>query len=625
MAGGRGGRPVQAFSNAGIAPVNRNAVYPTDYSNRRPLTRAERTNFLETSRYEDVVSFIDSLKLLGAQIATGSIGTTTQGRAIPYVIASRPLVHNAEEAKRLNRPIVYIESNIHSGEVEGKETMLSMLRELVFQKTPNVLDSLVLVVVPDYNADGNENVGKESRLGSQDGPVLTGTRENSQGINLNRDYVKAEAPETRGSFAMFNAWDPDVFIDNHTTDGSMFGYALTYSPPLNPAAISTMAFTMDTLLPAVRRNVLTRERMQMFDYGNYNGGAPTGEGGEGGGGGAGGRAGGRGRGGAAGGAAGAGAAGGGAAGGGAAGAGGGAARGGGGRGAPAAPGGIRAWRTYEDTPRYGTNYYGLRGRIAILSEAYSHDPFLTRIKSNYAFVGEILSLVAANREKIMDISHEADRKTIAGGTTPSAAPLVALRTTMTRHPRTADIIVEDLGRLADTAQKLPGVARGYQRINKFHTEPMQIFDRFEATLERRMPVAYAFGPEQRSLVAQLALHGVSVEQLADTLSVRAERFVVDSVIKAPRPFEANAVILHNTVRLEGRWESAPQTLRSGTYIVREGQPLGVLAMFLLEPESSDGLATWNFLDAWLEVGKSYPVLRVTEPFNTNAPLRQVKN
>jgi hypothetical protein len=280
---------------------------------------------------------------------------------------------------------------------------------------------------------------------------------------------------------------------------------------------------------------------------------------------------------------------------------------------------MRAWRTYDHTPRYGTNYYGLRGRISVLSEAYSHDPFLTRIKSNYAFVGELLSLLAANRDEIMTISREADRKSTFGGTTPAAAPYVALRSEFTRHPRTMDIIVEDLGRLADTTQKLPGVARGFQRINKFHTEPMLIVDRFTPTLERRVPIAYAFGVEQKALVAQLAMHGVFVEQLADTLSVKAERFIIDSVVRAPRPFEG-----HNEVRLEGRWSAAPFTLPTGTYIVREAQPLAVLAMYLLEPESDDGLATWNYLDPWLAPGQNYPVIRVVEPFNTNAPLRPAK-
>ncbi|MDE3150661.1 MAG: peptidase M14 [Gemmatimonadota bacterium] len=552
---GRGPGPVREREGA-VAPVNIHAVYPTDFSHRRPLTRAERTNFMETSHYDDVLAFVDSLKTLeSTQISTGDIGKTSEGREIPYVVASRPLVRNAAEAKRLNRPVVYIQANIHAGEVEGKEAILAMLRELTADKAPNVLDSLVLVVVPIYNADGNEKFGHQEQLRpSQDGPEMVGQRANGQGLDLNRDYVKADAPETRASLRMFDTWDPDVFVDLHTTDGTYHGYALTYAASLSPAAKYTGPFTMDTLLPAVRRNLLARERIQTFDYGNLE----------------------------------------------------------------TPPGMPKGWYTYDSRPRYGTNYYGIRGRISVLSEAYSHDPFRTRIASTYAFVGELLSLLAANKDEILAVTHEADRKTIVGGTTPANAPYVSLRATYTRHPRYADIILEDLAKLPDSTEKLPGVKRGYRRIGKFHTERLPVYDRFESTLDRRMPVAYVFGPEQKALVDRLRLHGVFVEQLADSLPVRAERFAIDSVIRNPQEYQG-----HHEVRLEGLWSSLAVTLPPGTFVVREAQPLALLAMYLLEPESDDGFATWNIMDDWIGPGRNYPVLRVVEPFAVNAPLRPV--
>ncbi len=266
---GQGPGPARRDEGA-VSAVNIHAVYPTDFSNRRPLTRAERTNFQETSHYADVLAFIDTLKSMESdQIFTGDIGKTSEGREIPYVVASRPLVRTAAEAQRLNRPIVYIQADIHAGEVEGKEAMLSMLRELTDDKAPNVLDSLVLVVVPIYNADGNEKFGHQEQLRpSQDGPEMIGQRANGQGLDLNRDYVKADAPETQASLRMFDTWDPDVFVDLHTTDGTYHGYALTYAASLSPTAMYTGPFTMDTLLPAVRRNLLARERIQTFDYGN---------------------------------------------------------------------------------------------------------------------------------------------------------------------------------------------------------------------------------------------------------------------------------------------------------------------------------------------------------------------
>src|SRR5205814_8640769 len=98
---------------------------------------------------------------------------------------------------------------------------------------------------------------------------LVGVRANAQNLGLNRDYVKAEAPETRASLAMFNTWDPDVFVDLHTTDGSFHGYALTYSPSLSPAAVFGGFYARDSLLPVLRERMRSRHGFEIFDYGNF--------------------------------------------------------------------------------------------------------------------------------------------------------------------------------------------------------------------------------------------------------------------------------------------------------------------------------------------------------------------
>jgi murein tripeptide amidase MpaA len=191
--------------------------------------------------------------VLRAPLSFGSIGKTSEGRDIPYVIASRPLVSTASEAKQLGRPIVYVQGNIHAGEVEGKDALLALIRDLAFSSKPNVLDSIVLIAVPIYNADGNERFAPQSvNRTEQNGPEMVGVRPNAQNLDLNRDYVKAEAPETRASLTMFNTWDPDVFVDLHTTDGSFHGYALTHSPYFIPAAVFGGVYARDPLLPVLR-------------------------------------------------------------------------------------------------------------------------------------------------------------------------------------------------------------------------------------------------------------------------------------------------------------------------------------------------------------------------------------
>ena len=486
------------------------------------------------------MAFIDSLQKLGAPIAVGSIGKTTQGRDIPYVIASRPLVRTPQEARRLGRPIVYVQGNIHAGEVEGKEALQALLRDLVFEQKRNVLDSVVFMAIPIYNADGNEAVGPQERnRPSQNGPQLVGGRASAQELNLNRDYVKAEAPETRASLAMFNAWNPDVFVDLHTTNGSYHGYALTYSPPLNPAG-PLASYTQTVWLPLLRERMRARHSFETFDYGNFLTderalAAPT----------------------------------------------------------PAAEG----WATYDHRPRYSTNYYGMRNGVAILSEAYSHDPFARRVAATDAFVREILSLSAERGAEVKRL-----RATAAA---QGAGQVVPIRSQLTRSPVVADVVVEDVVATGDSSRTEPGVPRGRRRTGNFRTVKMPVYDRFDPTLNVSVRRGYVVSAGYQPLIDLLIAHGISVERVAAPRVLTLERFTVDSVIRAARPFEG-----HNEERVTGRWSPVTESVPAGSYFVRADQPLGRLAVYLLEPESDDGALAWNHFSGMAR-GSVLPVARAS--------------
>jgi hypothetical protein len=520
---------------------------------RGPRTRAERTNYLETSTYADVVSFVDSLKAMGAPITVSELAKSPGGRTLPLVIASRPRVSTPAEARRLNRPIVYLQANIHAGEVEGKEAVLALLREWSFGKTPNVLDSLVVVVIPIYNADGNEKLADQARnRGSQLGPAMIGERPNGAGLDLNRDYVKAEAPETRGALAAFNAWKPDLFMDLHTTNGSYHGYALTYSQSLHPAA-PLAPFTIDTLLPEMRRRMKARHNFEVFPYGNFTAAD--------------------------------------------------------GREAITAAT-KSAWVTYEHKPRFGTNYYGLRGGISILSEAYSHDPFERRVASTRAFVQEILSYVSERRPQILARVKAGTAASTFAVRTPAAGKAVAVRSRFWSRPDTQPVLVERLERVADSTQRTePGVPLGVRRTGEIAPQRMPVVDRFEAALTRTPTSGgYVFDASFTAVADLLKLHGIAVTTLSAPRQVSVDVFQVDSVAKSGRPFQG-----HQEVSLTGAWRTESRTLPAGTFVVRSGTPRDLVAMLLLEPESDDGLVTWNHFDAALAKGKDAPVSRLKTP------------
>ena len=302
-------------------------------------TRPERTDFRETSSHDDVIRFLDTLASTTSDIRVGTLATSTEGRRVPYVVAARPLPSGPAEAHRTGKPIIYLQANIHGGEVEGKEAAQMLLRDLTRGPLRTLLDSVVLLVVPIYNVDGNERMGPgERNRPGQNGPAQVGQNTNGQGLNLNRDYVKLEAPETRGAVQLIGKWDPDILVDLHTTNGSYHGYILTYAPGLNPNTNPAADFVAARFLPEIRERMQRRHRQRTFPYGNFRSQDPDSL--------------------------------------------------------------MLGWETYDARPRFGTNWMGLRGRLGVLSEGYSNADFKSRILATYNFVTEVLRLAGEQRATI---------------------------------------------------------------------------------------------------------------------------------------------------------------------------------------------------------------------------------
>jgi len=312
-----------------------------------PKTVAETSNYLSTSRYEDVMAFVSEIQNLDPDVRVETFATTNEGRALPLVIAGPPGVVDPRSAKSSGLPVVFIMANIHAGEVEGKEAALMLLRDLVTTHR-KLRDDLVVLVAPIYNADGNENISTNHRT-TQNGPANgVGVRENAQGLDLNRDYMKLETPEARGLVnEVLDRWDPLVTVDLHTTNGSYHGYQLTYSPTLNPnAADDVIGFARDTLLPDIRERMKKRHGKETYFYGNFVDQLTP----------------------------------------------------------------EKGWYTFDSRPRFGNNYVGLRNRFVILSEAYSYIDFRARVEVTYEFVHEILAAVESNGRKMQRIAARADEQ-----------------------------------------------------------------------------------------------------------------------------------------------------------------------------------------------------------------------
>jgi dipeptidyl-peptidase 4 len=234
-------------------------------------TVAERTGFRATARYDDVVGWCQEFAKAVPNAHLGELGRSAEGRSIPLLILADPPVRTAQAATRSGKLVCLIIGNIHASEVCGKEALPMLMREHFSNPHPPLLKDVILAVAPVYNADGNERVSKTSRPG-QAGPADgTGQRSNARGLDLNRDFMKLEAPETQALVRFLNEWNPHLFIDTHTTNGSYHRYSITYDGPKNPATDPRIIdFMRKTLFPEVSAGFKDHTGLDAFYYGNFN-------------------------------------------------------------------------------------------------------------------------------------------------------------------------------------------------------------------------------------------------------------------------------------------------------------------------------------------------------------------
>jgi hypothetical protein len=328
-------------------------------------TRPETTGYRETSRYDDVTALLGAVTRSRAgsarRMRVTPLGYSSEGRMLPLVVVGNVADATPEAVRRSGLLRVYVQGNIHAGEVEGKEAALLLLRSLAAGAHARWFDSLVLLVAPIYNADGNERIALTNRP-LQNGPVGgMGQRPNAQGFDLNRDHMKLETPEARAFAAMLTAYDPQVTIDLHTTNGSVHAYLLTYAPPLHPGTDPAITRLLrEVWLPEVTRAVKQRDGWDFFYYGNLpSSNVDRGSGGS-----------------------------------------------------------EMGWYSFDHRPRFNNNYVGLRNRFAILSEAYSYATFEDRIRATLRFVEETVGFAHRRAGEIRRIVESADGRALAGDTLP---------------------------------------------------------------------------------------------------------------------------------------------------------------------------------------------------------------
>lgn len=336
-------------------------------------TRAEATDYAETSTHADVMAFVAALAASGdRRLHVAEFGVSGGGRALPLCVLSAHGVATPQQARAAGVPVVLWINGIHAGEVEGKEACQMMMRELLDGDGDGLLASITLVVVPLYNPDGNDAFDAGNRaldiehLEGQCGPLLVGTRVNAAGINLNRDYMRKEAIESVALQQVVNAWQPDLTIDSHATNGSVHRIGMTWDIPHTAAAgrPEPIDFMANEVLPVAAECIRADHGVIAGWYGNFaederalderraaDPAAPVSEG----------------------------------------------------------------WMTYTHHPRFGSNYRGLTNRLDLLLECYSYQSFAERVHATKATVTEVLRRIGTLGDAVRDVieSSRTPRRQIA--------------------------------------------------------------------------------------------------------------------------------------------------------------------------------------------------------------------
>jgi dipeptidyl aminopeptidase/acylaminoacyl peptidase len=492
------------------------------------LTVAERSDYRATARHAEVVEFCQKLAQLSPLVRLGELGATFEGRKLPLLIIADPPIATAEEAAKTNKLVIYAQGNIHAGEVDGKEALLMLARELALAKERPLLKNLIIVIAPIFNADGNEKMSKTNRPGQVGPEEGMGMRVNGQGLDLNRDFIKLDSPEVRALVRFLNQWNPAIVIDTHTTNGSRHRYTITYEGPSHPACNAKMlSMVRENLFPDLTKRLEKKSGYRSYYYGNFS----------------------RDR---------------------------------------------TRWETVPPTPRYGTHYVSMRNRIGILCESYSYAPYKDRILASRDFVASILEYAAANKEALQKLLIEAREATVKAGSEPIPAGTVAVRQKPAPFPAPVTILGFEEGN-QDGQQGSANKSKDYQVSYMGLSEPVVSVSRPYAYL---IPKAYA------SAVEALQRHGVELKELREDIDLDVEIYQVEKVLSR------GAYQNHRPVSVEARPRSENRRIDAGTILVKTGQALGTLAIYLLEPQSEDGLCTWNYFDEDLKEGQDYAVLRL---------------
>lgn len=489
------------------------------------ITPAEKADFRLTPSYDETVAWLrklvdaapDHLKMI-------SLGKSPEGRDLWIIIAARENESTPEVLRKNGKPIVLAQAGIHSGEIDGKDAGLMLLRDMTVRGTKrDLLEAANFLFVPIFNVDGHERASKFGRV-NQRGPEVMGWRTNAKNLNLNRDYAKADTPEMAAIIQALNRWQPDLYLDLHVTDGADYQYDISFGFNGTGGHSPAIAQWLEkTFHPAVSRDLTSMGHVPgSTDTANWI--VPT-----------------------------------------------------------DLAKGIGGWLA---DPRFSTGYGDVRHLPTVLVENHSLKPYERRVLGTYVLLESVLRTAAKNASTL--------REAIASDRSANA-PTVPLAWKV--DPKAP---AEMIDYKAIEYRAIPSAISGGLRM-EFTGKPIMTkvpYFRSKATTSVTRPKAYWIPPAWNDVIQRVELHGIQFEKISAPRDVEVTLYRLEEARiqgagpgEQAQPFEGHVQMTAKPVATKRK-----QHFATGSVRVPTNQPLGDLAVILLEPSSPDSFFEWGFFD-----------------------------
>jgi len=496
-------------------------------------TVAEESGFRTTGRTDEVAQLCAGLVQKWPEaVRCIEYGRSAEGRAMLALLICR-----AADPKKV--PLLMIQGGIHPGESDGKDAGFITLREMLSgAAAPDVLSRIAILFVPAFNVDGHERFGRWNRP-NQNGPEETGWRTTAQNLNLNRDYMKAEAPEMQAMLRLLCEWDPLICADIHVTDGADFEPDISLqAEPINqgdPALYASGRELRDLLI----EKLAAQGALPLPFYPDL---AKTDD--------------------------------------------------------PAS-----GFLLTVYSPRFSTGYFPQRNRFTILVETHSWKPYARRIEITRNTIVGLAELVAAHGSRWEVEAHAADEDAIRIGGTDVTLDYTSGWREPTQAPQAPGASGDEMIDFRGYAYTREPSPISGDLVTVYDPTTPQIWrvpyrSRVEPSLIVKAPLGGYVVPAAYAaeIGGKLALHGICFERIVEDFDgVRAEVFRATSVKFSSSPFEGRM-----RATLDGKWARESHTIRAGALFVPIAQPLSRLLLALLEPQAPDSLAAWGFFNACFE-------------------------